>query len=407
MNLTMDKTPVFSAVNPAGNMYPYLNKNIECDVAIIGGGIAGALCAHRFAKAGVNCVLLSADPLCQGSSSASLGLLFYGAGKSFKELNDTFGFENAIMLYDACLHAIDEIEQLSKALGDPFSYERKDFLTLSASASNIKLFETENFLRQNAGFDTQLIEYNSSDDEWSFDVTAGLLAKNLCAQVDPYRLVHALVDDAVSTGLQVYENTVVESITHDTAFSLKTTQHKTVNANWVLMATGNDASQFLGNVTTVRTVFNVATNPLDSFKGYEDKIILHHYDHDVYIRTTHDNRIVIGGLKCAAIDPQSNIAGVFPAPKIAGKRYQELEQIIRTMFFEIPNMHAEYCFASRAVDTRNHLPIIGEHKSYPGFLFTVCPAENGIVYSQIASRMLLDLYNGTKPQELPFFAPQA
>ena len=43
-----------------------LEKDISTDVLIIGGGMAGLLCAWRLRQAGVDCVLVEQDRLCGG-----------------------------------------------------------------------------------------------------------------------------------------------------------------------------------------------------------------------------------------------------------------------------------------------------------------------------------------------------
>ena len=46
-------------VKPA--VYPKLMNDLTADTLIIGGGMAGILCAHELTAAGVDCVLLEAD----------------------------------------------------------------------------------------------------------------------------------------------------------------------------------------------------------------------------------------------------------------------------------------------------------------------------------------------------------
>ena len=43
-----------------------LKKNIRTDVLIVGGGMAGLLCAYMLKNEGVDCVLVEANEICQG-----------------------------------------------------------------------------------------------------------------------------------------------------------------------------------------------------------------------------------------------------------------------------------------------------------------------------------------------------
>ena len=38
--------PIFTNINEHKNQYPYLTKNIDADVCIIGGGITGAITSY-------------------------------------------------------------------------------------------------------------------------------------------------------------------------------------------------------------------------------------------------------------------------------------------------------------------------------------------------------------------------
>ena len=60
-----------------------LKTNLKTDVLIIGGGMAGLLCAHRLSRAGVDYALVEADRICGGTTknttaklSSQHGLLY-------------------------------------------------------------------------------------------------------------------------------------------------------------------------------------------------------------------------------------------------------------------------------------------------------------------------------------------
>jgi len=55
--------------------YPPLEKDLACDVAIIGAGVTGALAALHLAEAGLSVVVLDRRDVAHGSTAGSTGFL--------------------------------------------------------------------------------------------------------------------------------------------------------------------------------------------------------------------------------------------------------------------------------------------------------------------------------------------
>ena len=71
--------------------YPVVTANIKTEVAIIGGGISGALMAYYLINAGVSCVLADARTIGLGSTCASTSLLQYEIDTPLCELKHKAG----------------------------------------------------------------------------------------------------------------------------------------------------------------------------------------------------------------------------------------------------------------------------------------------------------------------------
>ena len=57
------------------SVYPALEHDEVCDVAVLGAGITGALTASRLAAAGCDVVVLDRNDVAMGSTAGSTGLL--------------------------------------------------------------------------------------------------------------------------------------------------------------------------------------------------------------------------------------------------------------------------------------------------------------------------------------------
>lgn len=67
------------------------------------------------------------------------------------------------------------------------------------------------------GFVAELLSPITASSQFTFPMAAGVYTKGAAGQVDPYRLVHAVILLAKQKGAQIYENTAVTAIRPETA----------------------------------------------------------------------------------------------------------------------------------------------------------------------------------------------
>ena len=68
-----------------GTYFP-LNQDVDCEVAIVGAGITGALVAYYLTKEGIRTVIVDRREVGTGSTSATTGLLQYEVDTPLFEL---------------------------------------------------------------------------------------------------------------------------------------------------------------------------------------------------------------------------------------------------------------------------------------------------------------------------------
>lgn len=81
--------------------YGRLEGDVRTDVLVIGGGMAGILCAHFLRQAGVDCVLAEADRLCAGTTGNTTAKITSQHGLVYDRLLRRFGAEKAGMYLHA------------------------------------------------------------------------------------------------------------------------------------------------------------------------------------------------------------------------------------------------------------------------------------------------------------------
>lgn len=78
-------------VNGLGLVVPPLDRDVTCDVAVIGAGITGALLADAMTRAGLSVAALDRRDVGEGSTAASTALLMYDIDTPLHRLRERIG----------------------------------------------------------------------------------------------------------------------------------------------------------------------------------------------------------------------------------------------------------------------------------------------------------------------------
>ena len=105
-------------------IFPELKEDVETDVLVIGGGIAGLLCAYKLMEAGVDCVLVEAHRICGGVTGGTTAKITVQHGLIYDKLIKRFGIDKARLYLEAQTRAAEEYSILCRDI--PCDYERKN-----------------------------------------------------------------------------------------------------------------------------------------------------------------------------------------------------------------------------------------------------------------------------------------
>lgn len=100
-----------------------LRADLKTDVLIIGGGIAGLLCAYRLFRAGVDCALVEADRLCGGVTENTTAKITSQHGLIYSRLIREFGEERARLYLEANQAALEQYRILCRDIDCDFREE--------------------------------------------------------------------------------------------------------------------------------------------------------------------------------------------------------------------------------------------------------------------------------------------
>lgn len=386
--------------------YPYLAEDISCDVAVVGAGATGALCAYALQLAGVDTVLIDAGIVGFGGTGVSSSIMQYDPDFGLMGLSELIGQEKAVRAARACVKGIDEIESITETLNADVGFTRRDGLYYTPCSSGVEKMKQEYLMRKHNGFAVEYLDCLAAAEKFSFRIEGGIYSQGLCGEIDPYRFTHALISEAVESGLRVYENTPVETVSPTSdGISLTAKTRHTVSAKKMVNATGFKAAEDAGHVAMTRTSFTIVTDPVSEFNGWHGQCIIRDdAEPYTYLRTLPDNRILIGGLDSTFVDGRGTVAGFIKLPALVEKKYSSLQERLDTMFPGIKDARPAFRFSGVYGDTLDGLPYVGTKDGYPNVFYDICCGPNGIVYAQLAAGIIRDLYLGGDAQDLDLFA---
>ncbi len=125
----MDSIWVKTAEKPR---FDSLNEDSKTDVLIVGGGLAGILCAYRLQQAGVDYLLIEAAEICGGITKNTTAKVTAQHGLIYNSIIEMYGVDAARKYYTVNSRAIEQYRRLCKKYNcrfdtkDAYVYARED-----------------------------------------------------------------------------------------------------------------------------------------------------------------------------------------------------------------------------------------------------------------------------------------
>ena len=117
--------------------FPPLAENLDCDVAVVGAGISGALTACMLATAGVDVVVLDRREAAHGSTAGNTGLILFELDVMLHQLARGLGPAAAERAYRRCQDAVAGIGRLVQQGRMECGFVKRRSLLLAAARSHV------------------------------------------------------------------------------------------------------------------------------------------------------------------------------------------------------------------------------------------------------------------------------
>lgn len=346
-----------------------LRGDLKTDVLIIGGGMAGILCAYMLEKAGVDCALVEAETICSGITGNTTAKITSQHGLIYDKIVREFSVEQARMYLSANEAALKKYRELCADIDCGF--ETKDSCVYSLSDRN-KL-EKEMAALGKIGYPAELIEKLPLPLK-----TVGAVKFSAQAQFDPLRFV-----SAIAKGLSIYEHTKVLELIGTRA----RTDNGMINANTVVVTTHfpfiNKHGSYFLKMYQHRSYVIALENAQDVGGMYVDE------DKKGMSFRNYGGLLLLGG-------------GGHRTGKQGGG-WSELESFAERNY---PGAAEKYRWAAQDCMTLDGMPYVGHYsKKTPELLVATGFNKWGMTSAMVSATLLTDMLLGRKNEYADLFSP--
>lgn len=346
-----------------------LSGDVSCDVLIIGGGMAGLLCAYEIGQSGGSCIVCEAECAGGGISGSTTGKVSAQHGLYYAELIDNTGVETARLCLESNLEAVAKFRGICKKEGLPW----EDVSSYVYSRGGREALEVEKAALRRLGYDADIV----GKTVLPFPVAGALEFK------DQGQIAASDVMEGLAKTAKVYEHTPIEKIT---ATGKAYTDGAAISAGSIIVATHfpfiNRYGMYYLKMHQERSWF-VAAEGCDDVEGIyigaEDGISLRRMGDLLYI----------GG---AAARTGSESEGWHTAELFAAENF--------------PGSRIRYRWATQDCMTLDKMPYIGRYSPLAPKVFVATGFNKwGMTGSMLSAMILSDLVAGRQNRYEELYSP--
>jgi len=383
--------PYWLIKNPLYNYVNELRQDLDVDVAIIGSGITGALVAHELCSHGISCSLFDKRAVGTGSSAASTAHLQYEIDTPLCRLLEKVAEKTAVIAYRSSLQAITDIEAVFRKTRIDAEFERKSSLYLASDRKGCKEIQKEYKVRRKYGLPVTLLDREALSMQYRIHRLAALYNEE-AAQMDAYLSSIRLIQyHQRKSELQLYPYTHITR--HQAAkqgFELLTATGKKITCRYLIIAAGYEAGRFLPRkVMDLISTYALVTEPMRDDQLWEEQCLIWETARPyLYLRTTADKRILIGGEDVKFRNELLRDALMQKKTKKLVDRYRDL--------FPHSAVRCEMAWCGTFSATRDGMPYIGAYPGTRNMFFALGYGGNGITFSMIAAQIIRNKMKGIR-----------
>jgi gamma-glutamylputrescine oxidase len=383
----------YAATAPRERHFPPLQGSVDCDVAIVGGGLAGMSAAIELADRGFDVVLLEAQSLGYGASGRNGGQALAGLACEQTEIEHQLGLEASRRVWDMTFEAIELIHERCRRFDIDCDW-RPGYLSLAVNERKGRELERwYERMQRDYGLEATAIapaEMRRWIDSPRFH--SGLHDPK-SGHLHPLKYCQGMGRAAESVGVRIFEDTAVMSMAAGATTRL-TTARGSVAARYVLLA-GNVYLQGIAPLLEKRIMpvgtYIVTSEPLSptlarSLVPSGSAVCDTNFVLD-YFRTTPDHRVLYGGRVSYSTITPSNLA-------------ESMRARMERTFPQLAGIRVEHAWGGFVDISMNRAPDFGRladlglGKDYAGIYYLQGFSGHGLALTGLAGKLVAEAIDG-------------
>lgn len=368
-----------------------------CDVAIVGAGISGALAALKLAESGHDVVIVDRRPPCRGSTLASTAMIQFELDTTLSDLAGKIGPRGAERAYLRSFRALRTLERLIARLDLSCGWKNRRALYLAGDQHGSRALKAEAEYRAKIGLPSEYLDGKALADAYGIERTGAILSDG-AAEVNPVQLAAGCLREAQRNGARIYSPCDVTHIhSHAKGVDLEVAEGAIISARRAVFATGYEVIDGLPrDKFDIISTWALATKPIPADAFWPGRcLIWEASDPYLYMRATHDNRILAGGEDSGLNDAERRDAAI---PNKSKRLLAKIADLLPGRRLEI-----DYAWAGAFADSPTGLPSIAPVPDIANCFAILGCGGNGITFSVIAAEVAAAWVEGKRDPDADLF----
>lgn len=350
-----------------------LDKDISCDICIVGGGITGISLAYLLSKKDSKVVLLEKDRLACSTTGNTTAKITSQHDLFYSYLVNNFGVDYAKRYLYANENAINNIENIIKLENIDCDFERQDSYVFTERTEFINNILNEHKTLELFGFKSEYLDKIPLP----IEVKAAIKFPNQ-AQFHPRKYLQGLLNSINNKDTHIFENSTVTNVSKQHDMYITSSNNHNVHSKFVVIATkypfvNIPGFYFIKMYQSTSYAIAVESNNINF-----DGMYINTETPTMSFRTIKNN-----GKKLLLIAGSDHRTG---AKINLENAYSSLEDIAKKMY---PDAVVKYKWNTEDCISLDKLPYIGQYSSlYPNMYVATGFKKWGITTSNIAANII-------------------